>query len=96
MNTLATLGIHIPRLEVTDGGDRTESVPQIKDTLEVLNHQAVALAEGEFDHPSSRGEIPCGGILAKTMARIREAVGGMAADVNTRAGCRGWPPLQQS
>ncbi len=85
MNTLATLGIDIPRLEVTDGGDRTESVPQIKETLEVLNNQAVALAEGEFDHPSFSREIPCGGILAKTMARIREAVGGMAADVNTLA-----------
>jgi hypothetical protein len=46
MNTLQSLGLGVRGLQVHEDGDRTECMPQIKATTDVLQEQAVAVADG--------------------------------------------------
>ena len=72
LNTLESMGLSVEAIQQTKGGDKTESLRQVKDAIHVLTEQCTALAEGRLNDTIFDTEAPCAGRFGEAFARIRE------------------------
>ena len=72
LNTLESMGLSVEAIEHTGGGDKTESICQVKDAIHILTEQCTALAEGRLNDAVFNTEAPCAGRFGEAFARIRE------------------------
>ena len=72
LNTLESMGLNVSAIEETRGGDKTESLRQVKDAIQVLTDQCTALAEGRLNDAVFDVAAPCAGRFGEAFARIRQ------------------------
>lgn len=72
LNTLESMGLNVTAIEERDGGDKTESLQQVKAAIQVLTEQCTALADGRLNDPVFDVSAPCAGRFGAAFARIRE------------------------
>jgi methyl-accepting chemotaxis protein len=72
MNTLESMGLNVNAIQETNGGDKTESLDQVKAAIQVLTDQCTALAEGRLNDPVFDVSAPCAGRFGVAFAKIRE------------------------
>ena len=73
LNTLESLGLSVEAIEQTAGGDKTESICQVKDAIRILIEQCTALAEGRLNDAvfdTDRAHVRAR--FGEAFARIRE------------------------
>jgi methyl-accepting chemotaxis protein len=72
LNTLESMGLNVTAIQETNGGDKTESLQQVKDAIQILTQQCTALAEGRLNDAVFGVSAPCAGRFGEAFARIRE------------------------
>jgi methyl-accepting chemotaxis protein len=73
LNTLESIGLNVAAIEETGGGDKTESLQQVKDAIRILVEQGDALAEGNLSAAVFDSSAPCSGRFGEAFARIRQS-----------------------
>ena len=71
LNTLESLGLSVEAITESDGGDKTEGLPQVKDAIRILIEQCKALADGRLNDSVFEQSSPCAGTFGEAFARIR-------------------------
>ena len=71
LNTLDSLGLNVNSVQTVNGGDRTESLQQVKFAIHNLADQCAALAAGRLNDPVFDVEAPCAGKFGEAFAQIR-------------------------
>ena len=74
LNMLESMGFNIAAIEKTYGGDRTDSIDQVKRAIQILLDQAAALAELRLDSKSFELEATATGRLGDAVSIIRRKV----------------------
>jgi methyl-accepting chemotaxis protein len=72
LNTLESMGLSVEAIEQSRGEDKTENLRQVKDAIQILTEQCMALAEGRLNDPVFDRAAPCSGTFGDAFARIRE------------------------
>jgi methyl-accepting chemotaxis protein len=72
LNTLESMGLNVEAIEESNGADKTESIQQVKDAIQILTEQCTALADGHLNAPVFEKQAPCSGSFGQAFARIRE------------------------
>jgi len=72
LNTLDSMGLNIQAIEESRGGDKTESLNQVKDAIQILIEQGAALADGRLNDPVLDKSAPCSGRFGQAFAQMRD------------------------
>ena len=74
LNTLGSMGLDISAIAEVNGGDKTESLKQVKDAITILIEQGTALAERRLNDPIFQKTASCSGKFGKAFATIRDTL----------------------
>jgi len=72
LNTLDSMGLNIQAIVESRGGDKTESLSQVKDAIQTLIDQGAALADGRLNDAVLDKSAPCSGRFGQAFAQMRD------------------------